>query len=185
MAVYVALLRGVNVGGKNRLPNATLKAACESAGFTDVHVYLQSGNVVFKAPKQPRSQIVAKLRQAILEAGGLDVAVLLRTADELRAVLSTPPFDDLPDDHGSRLVVVFLDAKPNDSARGKVEALRAGDERLKFGTLEVFGYFPEGMGRSKLANSLHDRKLGVACTARNWNTVNALAELAETLEAPA
>ncbi|HEY0142423.1 MAG TPA: DUF1697 domain-containing protein [Thermoanaerobaculia bacterium] len=181
--VYVGLLRGVNVGGKNKLPSATLKAACERAGFKNVQTYLQSGNVVFTAAKEPPARIAERLQAQLKEVAGLDVSVLVRTAAELRALLSPHPFGDPRDYPGNRVAAVFLDGTLSEASKAKLEGLRAANEQLKFGSQEVFAFFPDGMGRSDLANALHGKTLGVTCTARNWNTVSALVALADALEA--
>lgn len=167
---YVALLRGVNVGGRNKLTSAALKEAFERAGFEDVRTYLQSGNVVFTA-SAAAPQIAAGMQQE------LGVPVLLRSAGELRAIVARHPFGAPEDFRGSGVLVVFLDDALPPAAKTKLETLRAPEERLLFGERELFGWFPNGMGRSKLGEALHAKSLGVTCTARNWNTVAALAEM--------
>lgn len=177
---YVVMLRGVNVGGKNKLPSAVLKAACESAGFDNVRTYLQSGNVVFTSSATPAA-VVSRFQTSLTKASGLTPALIVRTAGEMRKIAAKHPFG-AEESNGSLLAVVFLDGKLPQTAKAKLQALLAEDERLKIGTREVFAWFPNGMGRSKLANALHDKTLGVPCTVRNWNTVTALAELANALE---
>lgn len=175
MSVYVGLLRGVNVGGKNKLPNATLAKACEDAGFTSPKPYLQSGNVVFRATG---ARIAERLHDAIRDAAGLDVPVVIRTASEMRAVLDRNPF---PDCAPNRLLVFFLGGTITAAAKTKIESLRTESERIEYAKHEIFVAFPEGVGMSKLAAAMHDRNLGVLCTARNWTTVGKLAEMAADL----
>lgn len=175
MPVYVALLRGVNVGGKNRLPNATLAQACEAARFDSPKAYLQSGNVVFRATG---GRIAERLRDSIRDAAGLDVPVLIREASEIAAVVARNPF---PDCASNRLLVFFLGGTVTPAAREKIEKYRAARESVAYAEREIFACFPDGVGTSKLGAAMHDRNLGVLCTARNWTTVQALAELAATL----
>jgi uncharacterized protein (DUF1697 family) len=170
------MLRGVNVGGKNKLPSAVLKAACENAGFENVRTYLQSGNVVFTAAAEPDA-VLRRLQPALTKASGLTVALILRTGSDFRKLVAKHPFD--ADSNGSRVAVAFLDGKLPPTVEPRLRALVAEGERLNIGPREIFAYFSNGMGRSKLGNALHDKTLGVPCTVRNWNTVTALAKLAD------
>jgi uncharacterized protein (DUF1697 family) len=160
MTTYIGLLRGINVGGNKLLKMETLRAICESSGLRNVRTYLQSGNVLFDAPKPP------KLEEAIRKETGMDVAVILRTAAEMRRVVEHNPFDDF---EPAKLQITFL-REPTKAQLPDGWHLIGRD---------IYAYFPEGMGRSKLVNVLTEKKLGTVCTTRNWNTVVKLAELAE------
>ena len=158
---YVCLLRGVNVGGHRKLKMDELRALFESLGYTNVRTILQSGNVIFDAKSKPRD----------LESH-LGTAVVLRTQEEIRRVIAANPFPDEAENDPGRLLVVFLSASlPSDEPLRKV-ALPS--EKFAARGKEIYIHFGEGAGRSKLAASLTEKKLGVVCTARNWNTVNRL-----------
>jgi uncharacterized protein (DUF1697 family) len=158
MPRYVALLRGINVGGNRIIKMEQLRAIFTAAGARDVETYIQSGNVVFSHPRPT----AARFEKAIAEATGFDVPVMLRGADEMAAL--SHPFDD--DQH----VHVMFAAAP--LTRVEVTAVRP--ERYVVAERELYVYLPNGVGRSKLAAALG--KLPV--TARNWRTVRQLCELA-------
>jgi uncharacterized protein (DUF1697 family) len=170
MQAFIALLRAVNVGGTGKLPMTELKAMCEAAGFNSVKTYIASGNVVFKSPKS-EAQVKAKLEAALAAYAGKPVGVIVRTAPEMAAVLAANPFHGFP---GNRTVAIFLDQQPPKDALGNV----AGQvrEELALGRREIYGYYPDGQGDSKLR--IPAAKNG---TARNMNTVAKLAEMARAL----
>lgn len=170
MNAYVALLRAVNVGGTGKLPMTELKAMCEAAGFVSVRTYIASGNVVFQSPKG-EAQVKAALEAAFTAYAGKPVGVMVRTATEMAAVLVQNPFSKMP---GNRTVAFFLDAKPTVDALTSVT--NQTNEQLRLGMREIYGYFPDGMGDSKL--KIPAAKNG---TARNMNTVAKLAEMAGSL----
>ncbi|HEX2122564.1 MAG TPA: DUF1697 domain-containing protein [Thermoanaerobaculia bacterium] len=163
----IALIRGVNVGGNKMLSMAVLKELCVGLGLEDVQTVLQSGNVVFRSAKK----ISAKtLENAILEKTGLDVRVFLRTPAEMEKVIAQNPFPEEAKSDPGHLVVMFLERELTANAKAALrDASAAGPERVRIGKEEIYVYYPEGMGRSKLV--LDERRLGVSGTARNWNTV--------------
>ena len=163
MTQFVGLVRGINVGGK-QLPMSTLRSVCESLGYRDVRTHLQSGNVVFRAARASGDAIA----EAIRSETGMDVTVILRTAEELRAVVDANPIAEF---ESNRLVVVFLDHAPSGTLA------YSGPEPYHLLGRELYVNYVDGQGRSKLTNSLIERKLGVRGTARNWNTVTALLAL--------
>ena len=160
---YAGLLRGVNVGGNRKLKMEDLRATVESLGYTNVRTLLQSGNVLFDAKKKPD---VAKLEQA------LGTSVLLRSTDEIQAVIDANPVPKEAEDDPGRLLVVFLSGALKDDAPLRKVATAA--EKFVVKGREIYIHFGDGAGRSKLAASLTEKKLGVVCTARNWNTVRKL-----------
>jgi len=176
-AVHVALLRGVNVGGKNRLPMAELSAMFARAGCTDVRTYIQSGNVVFRADDGVAAQVAARVRGAISAQLGLRVPLVLRSARELRAVAANNPFLREGEDP-KRLHVAFLERAPSPSARAALDPERSPPDRFVVAGRELYLCCPNGMARTKLTNDYLDRTLGTVSTVRNWNTVLALCELA-------
>ena len=166
MTSYVALLRAVNVGGTGRLSMADLKACCVDAGFDRVQTYIASGNVVFVAPATEVA-VKARLEQRLSAFAGKPVDVFVRTADEMRSVCAANPFGDRP---ANRVMVIFLAEAPTDALSS---AAGLTDEVLRTGKRELYVFYPNGAGRSKLR--LPKAKNG---TARNMNTVAKLASLA-------
>jgi uncharacterized protein (DUF1697 family) len=162
------LLRAVNVGEKSKLPMKELKLMCEEAGFGSVRTYIASGNVVFETTDSPdRARAILEAR---LEAwAGRRIGVLIRTAREMADLVEANPF---PGEPGNRVAVIFLENRPPANLVPSREG-EAG-ERFVAADREVFVFYPEGLGRSKLAFDL-----GLA-TTRNMNTVAKLAQLAAT-----
>jgi uncharacterized protein (DUF1697 family) len=161
MTRFAAFIRGINVGGHSRLSMAELRAACESLGLKNVRTYLQSGNVVFDGTAANAN----KLEKAI------GYRVMLRTPEELRAVVEAHPFRDEAKRDPARTVVFFLADTPSSEITwpGPEKAARIGRE--------LYAFYPNGMGKSKLTGTFIEKKLGVAATARNHNTVAAMLEM--------
>lgn len=170
MTTYIALLRGVNVGGR-KLPMADLRATFDALGHTDVRTYIQSGNVVFRAGTGSKAAVRAAIEKAIERDSGLDVTVLMRTPAELASVITRNPY-------GSDAYVTFLDDKP---AGAKVKAIdpdQCAPDEFTVAGREVFVRCPNGYGRTKINNTFFERKLATRATTRNWNTVKLLHEWA-------
>lgn len=169
------MLRSINVGGRNRLPMADLRTIVASLGFDDVATYLQSGNVVFSATG--RATTAAKgIKEAISATAGLDVPVVVRSANELAGVLASNPFREF-EAEPTTVHVTFLDARPDPSALLALNR-RADDfgrDRFEVIGTEVFLSCPNGYGETKLTNAFLERHLGATATTRNWRTVSALA----------
>ena len=173
MTTFIALLRAVNVGGTGMLPMKILAAMCSDLGFAHVRTYIQSGNVVFQS-KLPRKQTQAALEQALAAHMGKKVDVMLRDLDELKAVLKGNPF---PEGEPAKIIVAFSSA-PVDKKLFK-GIVGPGGEQVVAGGQEIYIYYPDGMGRSKLKLPRTDS----ASTARNINTVGKLAAIAEEIAA--
>ena len=167
MTAYVALLRAVNVGGTGKLPMTTLVKMCEAAGFEEARTYIASGNVVFQSRLKER-KIKALLEERLASYAGKPVGVLIRTGEEMAAVLAANPFAKAPT---NRTVAIFLDEAPPARALDDVRGKRA--ERLALGTREIYVLYDEGMGTSKLV--IPAARTG---TARNMNTIGKLAAMA-------
>lgn len=181
MTAFICLLRGVNVGGNKMLKMDALKALCGAIGLRDAKTYLQSGNVVFGSDDMDRAVLASRIEDGIRKKSGLEVKIILRTADELREVIAANPMP--PEDHNpSALLVAFLGGEITKEAKALLTSLKIPSEELHFGKQELYIYFPEGIASSKLSNALTEKKVGVNVTARNWNTVNALLKMAEELE---
>jgi uncharacterized protein (DUF1697 family) len=171
----VALLRAVNVGGKNLVPMASLRALFEDLGFTRVRTLLQSGNVVFSGAAGPA--VEETLEKATRERLGVSADFLVRTAAEWSEIRAHNPFPEEARQDPGHLVVMCLKSAP---APGAVEALRAaivGNERVAVEGRQAYLVYPDGIGRSKLTVALVERKLGARGTGRNWNTVEKLAAM--------
>lgn len=166
MTTYIALLRAVNVGGTGKLPMADLKKLCEEAGFEDVRTYIASGNVIFNSSKRTK-QVKQALEERLESYAGKRVSVAVRTAEEFAAVLKANPF---PEKELNRTVAIFLDdAPPADAVK---KATGVANELVELGRHEIYVYYGEGMGTSKL--KIPAAKEG---TARNINTITKLVEL--------
>jgi uncharacterized protein (DUF1697 family) len=170
LTTYIAFLRAVNVGGTGKLPMADLKAMCLDAGFTDVATYIASGNVVFRS-KAAAARVKATLEQRVADYAGKPVGVVIRTADELAAVLKANPF---PKAAPNRTVAIFLDTPPPKDALK--HAVGQKNEEMALGAREIFVHYGDGMGTSKLR--IPAAKPG---TARNINTIAKLCEMAKAL----
>ena len=170
---YVALLRGVNLGARNKVPMPALRAAVEELGFDEVATYVQSGNVVFRGAAQREPALVRSLERTIHRAFGLDVAVLVRTGAQLARVHADNPF--LRRDPAT-LHVTFLADRPSAAARRGLPDDN-GPDRLALRGREVYLWCPKGYGRTKLTNAWIEARLGARATTRNWRTVVTLGEL--------
>jgi uncharacterized protein (DUF1697 family) len=176
MIRYVALLRGVNVGGV-KVGMADLRRLVTNLGHDDVKTYLQSGNVAFGSSVRDAEALAGSIERAIADELGLTVPVLVRSGREMAAVAGGNPYADREDDH-TRLLVAFLATAPEQAA---VDALAVpGGENVAFTVSgrEVFLHYPDGgYGRSRFTNAYLEKKLGVVATTRNWRSVRALADL--------
>lgn len=173
--IYIGLLRGINVGGKV-LKMTDLKGAMTTVGFDDTKTYLQSGNMVFRAPKAGDNTLATKISKAIADATGMDVAVMIRTAAEWDAVIDKNPFPaaaSLP----KTLHTFILDRQPDEARVSDLEGKDFGHEEWKIVGDTLYLNTPDGFGKSKLGNSI-ERLLKVPMTGRNWNTVLALKQMA-------
>ncbi len=176
MNTFVALLRGINVGGRSIVRMGELRSLFASLGHSDVRTYVQSGNVVF-ASADARSHVAEGLERRIEEVFGLQVPVLLRTAEELAGVAAGNPFLGTIDDL-AKLHVVFLADPPAPSAVARLDPDRSPPDALAVSGREVYLRLPHGAGRTKLTVEYFERALGTRATARNWRTVTKLLELA-------
>jgi uncharacterized protein (DUF1697 family) len=171
----VALLRGINVGGKNKLAMQDLAALFTAAGCREVRTYIQSGNVVFAAEAVRAKRVPGAIARAIRAEFGLEVPVVLRSAVELQRVLGRNPFLGADED---ALHVAFLEDAP---ARGRVATLdprRSPPDEFTVVGREIYLRCPNGIGKSKLTCAYFDSKLATISTLRNWRTVSRLVELA-------
>ncbi len=178
MAVYIALLRGVNLAGHKMVAMADLRAMLTDLGFTDVRSLLQSGNLVFHTRAQASAGLERVLEQETKRRLGLETEFHLRTAPEWQTIVARNPFPDAARrDPGHLLVMCFKDAP----AAKDVKALQAaikGREVVRAVGRQAYIIYPDGVGRSRLTTALIDKTLGLRGTGRNWNTVVKLGVLA-------
>jgi uncharacterized protein (DUF1697 family) len=174
----VALLRGVNVGGNNRVPMAHLRELMQELGYEDVRTHLQSGNAVFTAPRTPPPQAAREIENKLERHLGLSIRVLVRTRDELARVVSANPLPEAVSEP-SRLLVTFLSAPPDPERLRELDPADFEPDRFGVGEREVYVWCPEGVRTIKLSYAFWEKRFGVVATARNWNTVTRLLALAE------
>jgi uncharacterized protein (DUF1697 family) len=177
--MYVALLRGINVGGKNIVPMRALADMFTAAGCVKVVTFIQSGNVVFEASERVAARIPDQICARILEDFGCRTPVILRNARELRDVIANNPFVESggPEDF---MHVMFLAGQPAARAVAALDPDRSPPDRFTVRGKEIYLLLPNGAGRSKLTNAWFDSKLKTVSTSRNWRTVNKLLQMAES-----
>lgn len=175
---HAAFLRGINVGGKHKLPMAELAALFRDAGCEDVRTYIQSGNVAFTAKPAVAKQLPARIAAAIEEAFGFGAPITIRSAAELRDVVAANPFLAAGCDP-AQLHVAFLSAKPRKPCAQALDPERSPGDAFHLRGRELYLQLPNGVGRSKLTNAYLDRTLEVVSTARNWRTTLAVLALVE------
>ena len=176
MARLVVLLRGINLGARNRVSMPDLREALEAAGYDDVRTYLQSGNVVLTSTAPPK-KVARDCERLLANRFGLETAVVTRTRTELARVVERNPLEGVAKDP-KRYQVSFLEAKPTAKVVRELEEVAAGAEQVVSVGREIYAWHPAGVARSKLWTRLAGKDLGVTATARNWTTVTKLLELA-------
>ena len=176
MPKQVVLLRGINIGPRNRIAMPKLREVLEGAGFEDVATYVQSGNVVLSSSK--KSDAVARECERLIgEHFGLEIDVVTRTRAQLAKVAERDPLGKVAT-NPKRYQVSFLAGRPPSGLRAKLERAKAEREAFAIHGREIYAWHPEGVARSKLWALLAGKDLGVTATARNWTTVTKLLELA-------
>jgi uncharacterized protein (DUF1697 family) len=177
MAVYIALLRGINVGGHNRVAMADLRELVEGLGFAKVRTVLQSGNVVFEGQARSAAALERLLEKETKQKLRLALEHVVRSATEWHKIVARNPFLREAKEDPGHLVVVFLKTAP---PAGKVKELQKaiqGREVVQCDGKQLYVVYPDGIGRSKLTGTVIEKQLGIPGTARNWNTVLKLAAL--------
>lgn len=175
MTAFVALLRGVNVGGRTTVPMARLKAIAESLGLEAPRTLLQSGNLVFWTDRTDAAALERALEAAIADAFGYGADVLLRDAAAWDAAISANPFAAEARDDPGHTLLMALRAPPASEAISALVAAATGDERAAVVGAHAYLVFPAGISKTKLTNVRIERLLGTRGTARNWNTVEKIA----------
>jgi len=183
MPVLISMLRGVNLGNHNKINMGALCALYESLKFEAPRTYVQSGNVIFRSKEKNSAALAKKIQNAIERAFGCRPEVILRTPDELRKAIAATPFATRPDLEPSKILVTFLAGEPGPEAYATLLSLKSHPEELHLKGRELYIYFPDGVGRSKLPWSSVEKLLKTTGTARNWNSVSKILAIAEELEA--
>ena len=174
MTTLIALLRGINVGGRHPLSMADLRAVAAAAGGREVRTYIQSGNLVFAHPTQSPERLTVELEERLAAVAGFAVPVILRTAEDLAGVVRDNPFAER---EPTKLLVAFLAEAPPAKALDSIDRTLFAPEEFALKGREVYLHLPAGAGRAKLPRAL-DAVLSTPSTARNWRTVIKLLELA-------
>jgi uncharacterized protein (DUF1697 family) len=182
MTVIVSMLRGINVGGHNCIKMESLRTMYESLGLRDAQTYVQSGNVVFRTAARDLVGLAKRIENKIEQTYGFRPTVINRSSSELREAIGRNPFAGRDGIHPSKLLVTFLVTDPTPEARKEILSIQPDPEELRIAGREVYVYYPNGIGRSKLSAALIERTLMTPGTGRNWNTVTKLLEMAEKLE---
>jgi uncharacterized protein (DUF1697 family) len=179
MPTFVSLFRGINVGGHHKIKMNELKNLYETLGLKDVRTYIQSGNVVFTSDDADVTHLQQQLKESIAQTFGFSVEIIARTSDELQDIIAKNPFQGQQNKESQWVIVLFLATIPDNTAQENLLKTYVGPEEIFFSGKEVFLYYTDGIGRSKLSNSFLEKKLKVVGTARNWNTVLQLQEMAQ------
>ncbi|MBN3931657.1 DUF1697 domain-containing protein [Streptomyces verrucosisporus] len=173
---YAALLRGINVGGNKKVPMAELREVMAGLGWEDVRTYVNSGNAVFTAGRRDTGELAAELEAAIAGRFGFTVSCLVRTAGELRAAADACPYP-AADADPAKLLVLFLGREPDRGRLAAVDTAAYAPDEFRAGERELYCWFPQGMGRSKLPGALEKACRGTTVTGRNRRTVTRLLEM--------
>src|ERR1700732_549408 len=180
MPVVISMLRGVNVGGHNKIKMDALRALCESLKLRDPRTYVQSGNVVFRTEERDLGRLAKRLESEIERSFGFRPDVIFRTTAELRKAIARNPFALRRGIEPSRLLVIFLANDPGQEARDQVLTIKTDPEELRIDGREIYIYYPNGLARPKLSWTVIEKTLKTRGTGRNWNSVTKLLEMAET-----
>lgn len=180
--IIISMLRAVNLGSR-RISMDALRALYESLELSAVRTYVQSGNVVFKTRERNLALLTKRIEAAIERTFGFHSDVIVRTTAEMRGVVAKNPFAGRNGIEPAKLLVTFLADDPGEDARQQVRSIKTEPEEMHITGRELYVYFPNGMGRSKLPSRAIGKALGTPGTARNWNSVTKLLEIAESLEA--
>ena len=181
MPILIAFLRGINVGGHHKVPMADLRSVLSKLRLRNVQTHLQSGNALFEADDTDLPKLTETIAVALERKFGFRIDILLRSGDDLEVVIAKNPFARNKGIEPGKLAVFFLPKAPEKAVRDEIAQLKFEREDIRFGERELYIYFPDGQGRSKLPAAL-DRVLKKTATARNWNTVSKMLELASAME---
>lgn len=180
MQTYIALFRGINIGGRHIIKMADLRSLLEGLGLEDVNSYIQSGNVVFRADTADPATLSDKIRSAISGNYDFEPEVLILKRQEFVQIMEANPFQEAESDD-RRLHVLFLTAEPENPDLAGLREVKKDSEQFELKENAFYLYAPDGVGRSKLVSKI-DRLIGVSTTGRNWRTVRKIRAMAEEIE---
>ena len=182
MPILISMLRGINVGGHNKVEMGALRALYESLKFEDPRTYVQSGNVIFRTKEKISPALTKKIQNAIEREFGCRPAVILRTPDELRKAISATPFPASRGLEPGKILITFLALNPAPEANAALLRFKSHPEELHLKGRELYIYFPNGAGKSKLPWASIATLFETTGTARNWNSVRKILAIADELE---
>ncbi len=179
LTAYLALLRAINVGGRNRVGMADLRELVAELGFTDPRTLLQTGNLVFRGASRSAARLEVTLEKEVGRRLGVETDIFVRTVAEWDKVMDGNPFPKEAERDPAHLLVMALKEAPGKTRVADLRGAIRGRETVEVVGRQAYLVYPDGIGRSKLTIALIEKKLGTRGTARNWNTVQKLAELME------
>lgn len=178
MGRYIALMRGINVSGQKKIKMADLQMLFEALGYECVSTYIQSGNVIFETQKRDRNKMKVQIEAAVKEAYDFSVLVEVLAAEDLYDIVENCPFESLDlIENGTKVLVTFLYAKPNQENIDMLLSKVVEPEELIVHGRAIYVYCPNGYGKTKLSNVFIEKTLQIDATTRNWKTVGKLVEL--------
>ncbi len=179
MAVFISLFRGINVGGNHKVKMDNLKSLYASLGFRDIASYIQSGNLIFTADETDEEKLRQHIERAFEATFVFHSDVFIRTTDDLKSIIENNPFQNQPNKETKWIVVLFLATSPDEETQKVLQEAYTGPEEIFTKGRELYIYYSESIGTSKLTNKLIEKKLKQSGTARNWNTILQLQRLTE------
>jgi uncharacterized protein (DUF1697 family) len=181
MQNYIAILRGINVGGNRIIKMEALRLLFTELGFVQNQTYIQSGNVIFKTTIKETKQLAHKIAEAITTKFGFDVPIIVISQNDLKEILNKNPFINAPDKDLAHLHVTFLSEKCDLKKYSKIREINFEPDEHALINNNIYLYCPNGYSNSKLTNGFFESKLKVTATTRNWKTCNELNNLAINL----
>ena len=178
MTTYISMLRGINVGGHNKIKMDILKQLYIELGYINVQTYIQSGNVIFQTLDTNTANLAKSIAKQILEVTRFEVPVLVLKLEELKQTVENNPFTLDSTKNAASFHITFLSAIPDTTNVEKLESSDYGEDQFKLQDKIIYVYCPTGYGNTKLTNTFFENKLKVTATCRNWKTVNELVRLA-------
>ena len=176
---FIAFIRGINVGRKNRIKMADLVKTLSLLGLKNIKTYLQSGNILFEHDSFDDINISDEIERKISQEFGISVNVIIRSVDELESIIKFNPFIKDLDIEPSKMHVTYLREIPDKDIIFILEQFKGENENLKFNGKEIYLYLPNGYAKTKLTNEFFEKKLKTVATTRNWKTTTRILELAK------
>jgi uncharacterized protein (DUF1697 family) len=182
MNIYIALLRGINVSGKNKISMVDLKNYLTELDFKNIATYIQSGNIVFKASESDLSVIAQGIKNKIAEKYGFDVPVMVKQPKDLQHIIENNPFLKDASNDVKSMHITFLGNRPTQEKINHLATYQYPSEQYVLENQDIYFYAPNGYGKAKMTNNFFENKLKVPATTRNWQTVNVLFEMVKKMK---